>query len=168
MASYYPSFAFLVPIDCLPQTPLSPHDDASRLINAGSDFGRYMGSGGSRHGGFNRDVRLECERVGLQGLEFLYSRPWESPRGECVFAFHGDDLPVLHERLQALMLAFSDDPESPLGDREGVLGEMAMAPTFRPNLDEGQYIDYLLSLQEMARQAQAEGLAIVYLQSDGG
>lgn len=168
MASYYPSFAFLLPRDRLPATPLSPHDNANKLIADGDDFGRYIFSAGSRHGGFNLDVRHECERVGLAGLEFLYSRPWESPSGTCVFAFHQEMLPVLQENLQALMLAFSENPKGPLGYREDVLKEMALEPTFKPDLDEGQYIDYLLSLQELARQAQVEGLALLYVQMDGG
>ena len=168
MASYYPTFAFLLPRELLPATPLLPFDNANELLAAGDTFGRHMGSGGSRHGAFLTDVRLQCERVGLQGLEFLYSRPWESPRGECVFEFHGEALVVLQQRLNALMLAFSDDPKSPLGDRNDVLTEMGRAPTFTADLDVGEYIDYLRSLQELARQAQVEDLALVHLQSDGG
>jgi hypothetical protein len=164
MASYYPAVVFLIPMDQVPAAPLAPHDDATAMM--GGD--RFMVSSGSRHGAFNEYVRLQCERVGLRGLEFFHPRPWESPRGECAFLFHGEDLPVLQDRLTALMLAFSEDPAKPLGDRETVLHAMAQEPTFDASLDDGQYIDYLRSVQALAREAQDEGLALLYVQFDGG
>jgi hypothetical protein len=168
MVSVYPAAAFLLPPDSIPTAPLSPHGDATDLLDAASTLGRYMYTGGSRRGTFNEHVRLQCERAGLDGLEFFYPRPWESPRGECAFVFQGDALPRLHERLTALMLAFSDDPATPLGDREAVLREMASEPTFEARLEDGHYIDYLRSMQALARQAQEEGLGLLYVQWDGG
>jgi hypothetical protein len=168
MASYYPAVFFLLPPGSIPAAAISPHDDASDLLEAGSSLGRYMSTIGSRHGAFNEQVRLQCERAGLDGLEFFYPRPWESPRGECAFVFQGSALPRLQERLTALMLSFGDDPEMPLGGRESVHQAMASEPTFKARLDDGQYIDYLRSVEALARQAQDEGLGLLYVQWDGG
>jgi hypothetical protein len=61
-----------------------------------------------------------------------------------------------------------DSPGQPSGDRETVLRQLAAPPTFEAKLDDGQYIDYLLSVQALARQAQEEGLGLLYVQWDGG
>jgi hypothetical protein len=164
MANHYPSCVFLVAPELIPAAPLRPHQDISEMM----DSDRHMYSGGSRHGEFNEHVRLQCERVGLRGLEFLHGPQPGAPTGERAVLFHGDDLPTLQEGLTALMRAFRDDPALPLGPRETVVRDMAAEPSFVADLDSGQYIDYLHSLQDFARQAEEEGLALLYVQFDGG
>ena len=139
MVNHYPSCVFLVAPELVPATPLQAHDDVSEMM----DSERHMDSGGSRHGEFNERVRLQCERVGLRGLEFLHLPAPGAPAGERAVLFQGDDLPTLQDGLVALMLAFGDDPAMPLGRREAVVRDMAAEPSFDVDLDSGQYIDYL-------------------------
>ena len=164
MASYCPAIFFLLPQEVLPDVPFASHDDARALMHAGSKLGRYMPSMGTNQCDFNEHVREQCERVGLKGLEFFYPGALQSARGESSYLFRGDDLARLQQRLTALMLAFGEDPEMPLGDRETVLGEMASEPSFKADLDAGQYIDYLLSARVLAQQAHDEGLGLLYVQ----
>jgi len=165
MASTYPALAVLLPADQVPPA-LASIDQAYELLDVGSKSGPGITTH-SRHGEFGGFMRELCEGMGLRGLEFLYCKPWETPEGCCAFLFRGDDLPRLEEALD-LALDWARTHPAEFGGQDAVRRALAAAPSFHPSLDDGQFIDYLLSLRAFARRAHAEGLGLLYAQWDGG
>jgi hypothetical protein len=165
MTSTYPAITVLLPAGAAPPR-LESVDQAHELLDVGHAFGPHIVTG-SRHGGFGGFIRERCEEMGLRGLEFLYCRPWEAPEGCCAFLFQGDDLPALNEALDLVLDWFRANPAD-FGGAQEVLHALASAPSFEPSLDDEQYIDYLLCLRAFVRRARDEGLAMLYVQWNGG